>query len=167
MADPKGLQILVRVSEILAGMVGVRPWGGNYPVDPPLVEMGHTAPRTVKSFLRIRLREASGSRSSITSINQSMNVEQLLRVRIDATFPFDEGGLRTPQEWAQLVKDDLLTTVTKNLGLVGAGGERLCSGWENPIEWVTNDGDEAGDFAQQITLTMLVTYRYRDTKEVA
>jgi hypothetical protein len=32
---------------------------------------------------------------------------------------------------------------------------------------VTNDGDEAGDFAQQITLTMLVTYRYRDTKEVA
>lgn len=164
MAEPKGQQILARLSEVLAGMVGVRPWGGNYPVDPPLVEREYTAPRTVRSFLRIRVREVAGSTTRILHINGTPdNVDHLFKVRIDATFPGDEGGNRSPQEWAQLVKDDLVGTVVKNLGLGG-----LTSGWENPIEWATNDGaDEGGDFAQQVTLSMTVTYRYRESKEVA
>jgi hypothetical protein len=57
------------------------------------------------------------------------------------------------------VRDDLLTTVAAHFSLGG-----LCSGFGDEIEWETSESEE---FAQQVTLTMTVTYRFRESKEVA
>ena len=108
MAEPKGWQLLEALAAILAGMTGIRPWGGQYPAD-PLVQHHYEAPKTVETFLRIRVLEASGSTAEIRHINQVDNVQHDFRVKIEATII---GNLeQPPQGWIQRVRDDLVTTV--------------------------------------------------------
>jgi hypothetical protein len=157
MAESKGSQLLERLAEVLANMTGVRPWGGEYPTD-PVVQHHYEAPRSFDIFLRIRLLEASGSTARITSINQPDNVTHEFHARIEAILTGN--AEQAPQGWIQRVKDDLLTTVCRHFSLGG-----LCSGFGDVITFSTSEDE--GEFGQQVTLTMTVVYRFRESKEVA
>lgn len=159
MAEPKGWQLLEAVAALLAGMTGPRPWGGQYPAD-PVVDHHYRGPRTTGDFLRFRVLEDSGSTTQITAINPVNNVVQHFRVKIEATII---GNLEEPpQGWVQRVKDDLLTTLAKNVSLSGFG-----SSWsaDDPITWTSSESET--EFGQQATLTLSATYRFRESKEVA
>jgi hypothetical protein len=157
MAEPVGWQILEQLAEVLAGMTGVRPWGGTYPSN-PVVRKHYEPPLTQEVFLWIRVFEASGSTSRITAINAANNVVHDFKVAIQATVVgTDEAAA---QGWVQRVRDDLLTTVIASFSLGG-----LCSGFGDEIEWESSESET--EFGQQVTLTMTVTYRFRESKEVA
>lgn len=157
MAESKGWQVLEALAAALAGMTGVRPWGGQYPTD-PLVQHHYEPPRTIDTFLRLRVLEASGSTALITSINALDNVLHQFRVRIEALI-IGNAEL-PPQGWVQRVRDDLLETVCANFSLGG-----LCSGFGDEITWETGEGET--EFGQQVALTMTLTYRFRESKGVA
>jgi hypothetical protein len=159
MAESTGWQILEQLAEVLAGMTGLRPWGGTYPSD-PVVRKHYEPPLTQEVFLGIRLREAAGSTSRITSINPVGNVTHDFRVAIEATIVGTEE--LAVQGWAQRVRDDLLTTVAAHFSLGG-----LCSGFGDEITWDSSEREAEAEFGQQLVLTMTVTYRYRESKEVA
>lgn len=160
MAEPAGWQLLERLAAVLANMTGTRPWGGQYPSD-PLVQHHFEAPRSLDAFLRIRIREDSGSSTFIENINLPGAVKHIFTVRIEATITGHAD--QPPQGWVQRVKDDLLTTVMANLTLK-KDGKPLTSGWENPITWATSENE--GELGQQVTLTMSVQYRFSETKGV-
>ena len=156
MPEPMGWQVLEALAAVLENMVGDRPWGGRYPRQ-PIVDHQYRTPRTTEDFLRIRVLEASGSTSRITNINPVDNVTQNFRVRIEATII---GNLeQPPQAWVQRVRDDLLTTILANLKLGG-----LTSGFDDEITWDSTEAET--EFAQQVTLTAIVGYRFRESKVI-
>jgi len=157
MAEPKGWQILEALATVLAGMTGVRPWGGQYPSD-PLVQHHYEPPRTIETFLRIRVLEASGSTAEIRHINQADNVWHDFRVKIEATIIGNLEG--PPQGWIQRVRDDLFTTILANFSLGG-----LCSGFGGVVTFDSSESE--AEFGQQVTLTIGVMYRFRESKGVA
>jgi hypothetical protein len=157
MPEPMGWQVLEALAAVLDNMVGERPWGGSYPRQ-PIVDHHYRTPRTTEDFLRFRVLETSGSTSRITNINPVNNVTQNFQVKIEATII---GNLeQPPQAWVQRVRDDLLTTVLKNLTLGG-----LTSGFDEEITWGSSEAET--EFGQQVTLTAIVGYHFRESKEVA
>lgn len=157
MAEPKSWQVLEALAVVLAGMTGMRPWGGQYPSD-PMVDHEYRTPRTTQDFLRVRVLEDSGSSTEIISLEGE--VEQTLRVKIEATII---GNLeQPPQGWGQRVKQDLLVTVLKNWAL-GVLDTELDQRYR--IDWTSSESES--EFGQQVTLTMGYAYKFREALALA
>lgn len=155
MAESQAEQIFAKLAAVLGALTGARPWGGSYPND-PVVEREYKAPGQITTHPHFGLLEGSGSSTRILNINPPMNIQHDFLISIYATVIKDADA--TGQTWLQRVRDDLLMTVLANGSLGG-----LCSGLGENITWETDEGE----FGPQAQLAMTVTYRFRETKEVA
>jgi len=155
MAESQAEQIFAKLAEVLGAMTGARPWGGSYP-NAPVVEREYKAPGQITTHPHFGLLEGSGSSTRILNVNPPMNIEHEFLIGIYATVIRDREAVA--QTWLQRVRDDLLATVLANASLGG-----LCSGIGQSISWETDEGE----FGPQAQLAMTVTYKFRDTKEVA
>lgn len=155
MAESQAEQILRAAAAHVAGMTGPRPWGGSYAND-PVVEREYRAPEQVNQVPHIGVLAASGATAKILSINPVSNIEHLFPVTFYGTI---EQTVEAPVDtWLQRLRDDLLGRLLADASLGG-----LASGVGEVITFETDEGE----FSPRGQLAMTVTYKFRESKEVA
>lgn len=155
MAEPLGWRALDRLADALAGMTGVRPWGGQYPSD-PVVQHHHEPPRTLTAFLRIKVMGGPGSTAKTIDIN-SVLWESRFGATIEASIIGNDDI--SAQGWAQRVRHDVIGTLISNWTLGG-----LVSGIIGEITETLKESDT--DLGQQVTLTMAAVYLFRENQVI-